>query len=69
MPVEMKKLAPDLGQHTEEVLIMEILGYSWEQLAVLRDAEAYWRKRREREQGKSVRARSLFFCLRKETDG
>jgi hypothetical protein len=50
---EVNNLAPELGQHTEEVL-MEILGYSWEQLAALRDAEAYWRKRWEREQGKSA---------------
>jgi crotonobetainyl-CoA:carnitine CoA-transferase CaiB-like acyl-CoA transferase len=46
-PAEVNKLAPDLRQHTEEVL-MESLGYSWEQLAALRGAEAYWRKRRER---------------------
>lgn len=52
-PAEVNKLAPDLGQHTEEVL-GEILGYSWEWLAALRDTEAYWRKRREREQGKSA---------------
>ena len=67
-PAEVSKLAPDLDQHTEEVLI-EILGYSWEQLASLRDAEVYWRKRREREQGRARVACSLLLCLRKGTDG
>jgi hypothetical protein len=51
-PAEVNKLAPDLDQHTEEVFV-EILGYSWEQLAALSDTEAYWRKH-GREQGKSV---------------
>jgi formyl-CoA transferase len=30
--------APELGQHTEEVLLE--LGYSWEDIARLRDGEA-----------------------------
>ncbi|MDY6834546.1 MAG: CoA transferase [Chloroflexota bacterium] len=39
-PGKVTKLAPELGQHTEEVL-QEVLGYSWEQLSELRDAEVY----------------------------
>ena len=31
--------APEFGQHTEEVL-MELGGYTWEEITVLRDQEA-----------------------------
>jgi CoA:oxalate CoA-transferase len=39
-PGKVEKLAPELGQHTEEVL-MEILNYTWEDLAKLREAGVY----------------------------
>ncbi len=39
-PGKVEKLAPELGQHTEEVL-MEILGYTWDDLAKLREAGVY----------------------------
>ena len=39
-PGKVEKLAPELGQHTEEVL-MKILGYSWDDLAKLREAGVY----------------------------
>ena len=39
-PAEVNKFAQDLGQHIEEVLV-EVQGDSREQLAALRDAEAY----------------------------
>ena len=38
-PAEVKCGAPELGQHTEEVLT-EIGGYSWEEIAQLREEEA-----------------------------
>jgi crotonobetainyl-CoA:carnitine CoA-transferase CaiB-like acyl-CoA transferase len=39
-PGKVEKLAPELGQHTEEVL-MDVLGYSWDDLAKLREAGVY----------------------------
>jgi CoA:oxalate CoA-transferase len=39
-PGKVEKLAPELGQHTEEVL-MEILGYTWDDLAKLREEGVY----------------------------
>ena len=39
-PGKVRALAPELGQHTEEVLI-EILGYTWDDLAKLREAGVY----------------------------
>jgi CoA:oxalate CoA-transferase len=39
-PGKVEKLGPELGQHTEEVL-MEILNYTWEDLAKLREAGVY----------------------------
>ena len=39
-PGKVERLAPELGQHTEEVL-MELCGYSWDDLAKLREAEVY----------------------------
>jgi len=39
-PGKVTKLAPELGQHTEEVL-MEILDYTWDDLMKLRDEEVY----------------------------
>jgi CoA:oxalate CoA-transferase len=39
-PGKVEKLAPELGQHTEEVL-MEVLGYTWDDLAKLREAGVY----------------------------
>ena len=37
-PVRTPELAPELGQHTEEVLLE--LGYDWDQITALREAEA-----------------------------
>ena len=37
-PVELRSGAPELGQHTEEVLLE--LGYSWEEIEALRAAGA-----------------------------
>jgi crotonobetainyl-CoA:carnitine CoA-transferase CaiB-like acyl-CoA transferase len=37
-PGSLRRPAPEFGQHTEEVLT-EILGYSWDDIARLRDAE------------------------------
>ena len=39
-PGRVEKLAPELGQHTEEVL-MELCGYTWEDLAKLREEGVY----------------------------
>lgn len=39
-PGKVESLAPELGQHTEEVL-MELCGYTWDDLAKLRDNEVY----------------------------
>jgi CoA:oxalate CoA-transferase len=39
-PGKVEKLAPELGQHTEEVL-MKVLGYTWDDLAKLREAGVY----------------------------
>jgi crotonobetainyl-CoA:carnitine CoA-transferase CaiB-like acyl-CoA transferase len=39
-PGKVERLAPELGQHTEEVL-MKVLGYTWDDLAKLRDAGVY----------------------------
>jgi len=39
-PGKITKLAPELGQHTEEVL-MEVLGYTWDDIAKLRDEGAF----------------------------
>ena len=39
-PGEVTRLGPELGQHTEEVL-MEVLGYSWEEIGKLREAGVY----------------------------
>ena len=36
-PVEVAATAPELGQHTEEIL--QELGYSWEQIGVLREQD------------------------------
>jgi crotonobetainyl-CoA:carnitine CoA-transferase CaiB-like acyl-CoA transferase len=35
-PGKVRRLAPELGEHTEEVL-MEVLGYSWEEIEKLRE--------------------------------
>jgi crotonobetainyl-CoA:carnitine CoA-transferase CaiB-like acyl-CoA transferase len=37
-PAEVRRSAPELGQHTEEVLI-DMLGMSWEDIAELQDTE------------------------------
>jgi crotonobetainyl-CoA:carnitine CoA-transferase CaiB-like acyl-CoA transferase len=37
-PAEVRAPAPELGQHTEEVLLA--LGYTWEEIAALKDAGA-----------------------------
>jgi len=37
-PAAIMREAPEFGQHTEEVLI-EVLGYSWEEISKLREAE------------------------------
>ncbi|TMA42509.1 MAG: CoA transferase [Deltaproteobacteria bacterium] len=37
-PGEIRLPAPELGQHTEEILI-DLLGYTWEEIARLREAE------------------------------
>jgi crotonobetainyl-CoA:carnitine CoA-transferase CaiB-like acyl-CoA transferase len=37
-PAEIREFAPNFGQHTEEVL-MDILGYDWEEIAKLKDEE------------------------------
>ena len=39
-PGKVTRLAPELGQHTEEVL-MEVLGYTWEDIGKLREAGAF----------------------------
>jgi len=39
-PGKVTRLAPELGQHTEEVL-MEVLGYTWDDLAKLREEGVY----------------------------
>lgn len=39
-PGKVKALAPELGQHTEEVL-MELLGYTWDDIAKLREKEVF----------------------------
>lgn len=39
-PGEVERLAPELGQHTEEVL-MELCGYTWDDLAKLREEGVY----------------------------
>ena len=39
-PGKVERLAPELGQHTEEVL-MELCGYTWDDLAKLRKAGVY----------------------------
>ena len=39
-PGKVERLAPQLGQHTEEVL-MEVCGYTWDDLAKLRDEGVY----------------------------
>jgi len=39
-PGKVTRLAPELGQHTEEVL-MEVLGYTWEDIARLREEGAF----------------------------
>jgi crotonobetainyl-CoA:carnitine CoA-transferase CaiB-like acyl-CoA transferase len=39
-PGKVERLAPELGQHTEEVL-MELCGYTWDDLAKLREEEVY----------------------------
>jgi crotonobetainyl-CoA:carnitine CoA-transferase CaiB-like acyl-CoA transferase len=39
-PGKVKTLAPELGQHTEEVL-MEICGYTWDDIGKLRDEGVY----------------------------
>jgi CoA:oxalate CoA-transferase len=39
-PGKVERLAPELGQHTEEVL-MEICGYTWDDLAKLREEGVY----------------------------
>jgi len=38
-PARVRSGAPELGQHTEEVLL-DVLGYDWEQITALRKAEA-----------------------------
>ncbi len=35
-PGAIRRAAPELGEHTEEVLL-EILGYDWEKIGALRD--------------------------------
>jgi len=37
-PAQIKNCAPNFGQHTEEVL-MNVLGYSWEEIQTLKDEE------------------------------
>ena len=37
-PIRPKALAPELGQHTEEILLE--LDYGWEEIVALRDAKA-----------------------------
>src|SRR5262249_6394004 len=37
-PAEIRAAAPELGEHTEEVLLA--LGYTWEEIATLKDAGA-----------------------------
>ena len=37
-----RKGAPELGQHTEEVL-MEILGYSWDDVIALKDKKVIYK--------------------------
>jgi crotonobetainyl-CoA:carnitine CoA-transferase CaiB-like acyl-CoA transferase len=37
-PGSIREPAPQLGQHTEEILV-DMLGYSWEEVEVLRDKE------------------------------
>jgi len=37
-PGQLRRPAPEFGQHTEEILT-EVLGYSWEEVGRLRDAE------------------------------
>ena len=37
-PASVRLPAPEFGQHTEEVLI-DVLGYTWEQIAELREEE------------------------------
>jgi crotonobetainyl-CoA:carnitine CoA-transferase CaiB-like acyl-CoA transferase len=39
-PGKVRALAPELGQHTEEVL-MEVLGYTWDDIAKLREKGVY----------------------------
>ena len=39
-PAKVTRLAPQLGQHTEEVLI-EVLGYTWDDITKLRDQGVY----------------------------
>ena len=39
-PGKVERLAPELGQHTEEVL-MELCGYTWDEMAKLREEEVY----------------------------
>lgn len=39
-PGKVTRLAPQLGQHTEEVL-MEVLGYSWDDIAKIREEGVY----------------------------
>jgi crotonobetainyl-CoA:carnitine CoA-transferase CaiB-like acyl-CoA transferase len=35
-PGSIRNTAPELGQHTEEIL-MEVLGYEWDRISELRD--------------------------------
>ncbi|MGH8918148.1 MAG: hypothetical protein ACRD0H_07395 [Actinomycetes bacterium] len=37
-PRPIRRPAPEFGEHTEEVLI-DLLGYSWEQIAALKERE------------------------------
>ena len=39
-PGNIERLAPELGQHTEEVLL-DVCGYTWDDLAELREAGVY----------------------------
>ena len=39
-PGKITRLAPELGQHTEEVL-MEVLGYTWDDITELREEEVF----------------------------